>query len=138
MNFPRSTSLERVCDNQSEGDSPERRAIFMFKNLFKKKEEPPRSHVVIRHRPPMADDELRMAFGMVNENHPVWRAVHQLLQDEIDNAVSQVSSPEAAVNPGAMAHTAGGVEWLRHFQLSLVNAQVQCARVKENDQKKGG
>lgn len=81
-----------------------------------------RGRVIVRTR---AEDflkpgELKAAFAGVTEDTPIWRAVMQLLDDQIQNAQCQVSSPDMADKPGAMTHTAGGLEWLQQFQADLL------------------
>lgn len=51
----------------------------------------------------------------VSESDPVLNAVLALLQDRIDQAVNQVSRPDLALQPEAVIHVAGGLEWLREF-----------------------
>jgi hypothetical protein len=61
----------------------------------------------------LSDEELHDALCQLHEGHPVLLAIRQILTEHVENAMSQVSRPELAESPGALAHTAGGLEWLR-------------------------
>lgn len=82
-----------------------------------------RRFIVVRDVEPMDDARLCMALSQLTDTHPAWIALNQVLQEQLDNAISQVSSPQMATEPGAMAHTAGGIEWLRALQLALEEAR---------------
>lgn len=61
----------------------------------------------------LAEPDLFDALSQLHDAHPVLLAVRQILTEHIENAMFQVSRPELAESPGALAHTAGGLEWLR-------------------------
>jgi len=61
----------------------------------------------------MSAEEVAAALESLGPQHPAARAVLQVLADSIENAAAQVSHPELADTPGMLAHTAGGLEWLR-------------------------
>ena len=71
----------------------------------------------------MDDDRIRMALSQLGEDHPAWIAMNQVLQEQIDNAVAQVSAPQMSGEYGPLAHTAGGIEWLRAAQMALMDAR---------------
>lgn len=84
----------------------------------------PRRLIVVRDVEPMDEVRLCMALGVLTDTNPAWLALNQVLQEQIENAISQVSAPQMATEPGALAHTAGGIEWLRAFQLALEEARA--------------
>ena len=63
----------------------------------------------------MNEQELHDALAQLSETHPALLAVRQIIAEKIENATAQVSSPELAERPGLLAHTAGGLEWLRYL-----------------------
>ena len=75
----------------------------------------------------MSEAELKMAFG-ASEEAPLWRAIHQVLGETIENAADQVGRPDLAERPGALAHTAGGLEWLRRFRYDLLEWKKQAEK----------
>ena len=78
---------------------------------------PPSVRIVLS--PPMDDADVRKALAAMPDEHPAWRGILHLVDREIENAIAQVSMPELAERPGAMAHVAGGIEWLRSFRYRL-------------------
>ena len=80
-------------------------------------------HVLVRDRLALDDARLLLALSQLGDEDPVWLAVNQILQEQIDNAVSQVSNPLMASDAGALAHTAGGIEWLRATQMAMHEAR---------------
>jgi len=101
-----------------------------------KLEELRRAKVRVRDEEPMSDGELQMALSGLSDKHPAWRALNQLLEDQIWNAVCQVSIPAMATDPGAMAHTAGGIEWLRTFQTELMEVRSGSWQERKDQQAK--
>lgn len=83
-----------------------------------------RQFVLVRERLALDDARLLLALSQLSEEDPVWLAVNQILQEQIDNAVSQVSNPLMASDAGALAHTAGGIEWLRAALMALHEARA--------------
>jgi len=59
----------------------------------------------------MDEAELRATFASAAAS-PLWEATMQVLLAQYDNVTSQVSNPRTATEPGALAHCAGGMEWL--------------------------
>jgi hypothetical protein len=88
-------------------------------NLFSRSEESKRP-VIYGSAPRMSVEEVQSALESLGPNHPAARALLQVLGDHIENAASQVSMPDMAEKPGILAHTAGGLEWLRAAQTELL------------------
>jgi hypothetical protein len=57
------------------------------------------------------ESELVQVFREA-EGSELWTAIAQVLGDHYTNAVVQVGNPDLADRPGALAHCAGGMEWL--------------------------
>jgi len=64
------------------------------------------------------EGELAAAFAVPADN-ALWLAVNQVLRGYLENAKSQVSLPENALQPGALTHVAGGMEWMAYIQAEL-------------------
>lgn len=61
----------------------------------------------------MTDSELKQAFASIHGDAPIYRAIMQVIDQNIENATIQVSHEDLATNHGAIAHCAGGLSWLR-------------------------
>lgn len=72
----------------------------------------------------------------VEENHPLWLTIHQLLQDEIDDLTMLVSSAATSLQPQMLTHTAGGLETMKNFQTRLIDLRESAMRIQENVEKK--
>lgn len=79
--------------------------------------------------PKMGDEALKMAFGAA-EGNPLWAAIMQVLGEKIENAADQVGRPDLAERPGAIAHTAGGLEWLRGLRYDLLELKADAEKKK--------
>jgi len=88
----------------------------------------PRPIVVRTRLRALNDEELRAAFGGVSEEHPLWIAIHQELEGLIESAVEQGSAPGMAEHHGPLAHTMGGVEWLKFFRDRLEDRLQESRR----------
>lgn len=88
----------------------------------------------------LGNDELLDALAVDSENE-LWRAVHQLLDQQIADAVDLTAKkPEAdprsgmvVVTPEVRTFHAGGVDHLREFQALLLDWQAK-ARKREADE----
>tara|TARA_R110000868_G_scaffold198_4_gene1962 strand:- start:327 stop:758 length:432 start_codon:yes stop_codon:yes gene_type:complete len=80
-----------------------------------------RRRVIIWTHPPMTEAELQAALGSLTLDDPTLRAVLQVLQENLDNATSEVGAVSIADRPGMLAHTAGGIEWLQFLQADLAS-----------------
>lgn len=65
------------------------------------------------------DAEMRAAFGACSEDSELWIAVNQILREYIIEAGYAVGDPVTAEKHGALAHAAGGYEWLGKYQAKL-------------------
>jgi hypothetical protein len=65
------------------------------------------------------ESELNYAFAATSSSSDLWIAVNQLLRGAIIEATFDVSNPSNALNHGALAHAAGGLEYLGRFQRDL-------------------
>lgn len=75
--------------------------------------------------PALDADELLAAFDVENDS-PLWLAVHQVLDDEITTAVeAATAAPGAHYNPEARPFAAGGVDALREFQRVLIARRAE-------------
>jgi hypothetical protein len=77
-------------------------------------------------RPPgrLAEKDLRATFKIDNET-PLWRALHQELDDQLQDLIDQASlEPSAAMTEAKRLHLAGGIEYLRRFQKTLLDHQA--------------
>jgi hypothetical protein len=81
----------------------------------------------------MTEAELKAAFGAASSEDPLWRALHQVLRDLILEATSEVSAPGSALNHGALAHAAGGVEWLAQLQ-SILQQHFEAAHAIKDEE----
>jgi hypothetical protein len=81
----------------------------------------------------MTEAELKAAFGAASNEDPLWRAMHQVIRDLIIEATSEVSAPGTAMNHGALAHAAGGVEWLAQLQSILQSAFDAAHTIKDEE-----
>lgn len=79
--------------------------------------------------PKMGEEALKMAFGAA-EGSPLWGAIMQVLGEKIENAADQVGRPDLSERPGALAHTAGGLEWLRALRYDLLELKAEAVRKK--------
>lgn len=69
-------------------------------------------------RTPLRDEEILGALN-IPPDHPVWRAVNEILHREISAGMSKVTSPDLASKPGDLAHASGGVEALSSLLIEL-------------------
>ena len=67
----------------------------------------------------LSESELNHAFAATPSTADLWLAVNQLLRSAIIDATFEVSDPATALNHGALAHAAGGLEYLGRFQKDL-------------------
>lgn len=91
--------------------------------------------VVVRHVSAnrMPDGDVRRAFA-VDATAPLWRAVHQELDDAIQKLVDIVDTmPSAAFPETARLHVAGGLSELRDFQKQLLLANERAAKDADLD-----
>lgn len=72
------------------------------------------------------ESELNYAFAATSSSSDLWIAVNQLLRGAIIEATFDVSNPGNAINHGALAHAAGGLEYLGRLQRDL-NERFQAA-----------
>jgi len=80
--------------------------------------------IVLREAHPMSEEQLFAGLSQLTDRHPSWIAVNQVVQEAVDAATSQVSSPQIATEHGALAYYAGGLEALRAVQLALWEARA--------------
>ena len=50
---------------------------------------------------------------------PAVQGLITLIDEALENAANQAGAPELADKPGALAHTAGGMEWLRYLRSDI-------------------
>lgn len=91
--------------------------ISLIKSWFK-----PRYIFINREK--MTKEEITSALA-VSDQHPLWRAIQQLLQDHIDDAIDLTVMPETAVKANLLVHTAGGLEALKTFQEDLLERKLK-------------
>lgn len=84
----------------------------------------------------MTDNELFDALSQLHDAHPVLIGIRQVFTEHIENAMFQVSRPELAESPGALTHTAGGLEWLRFLAQDFEDVRMghRVQRVARNGQ----
>ena len=99
----------------------------MIKSLLSLFRRPRLTIIRVRHRA-LSAEELRAAFGGVSEEHPLWIAIHQELEGLIESAVEQGSAPGMSEHHGPLAHTMGGVEWLKFFRDRLEDRLQESRR----------
>lgn len=79
----------------------------------------PQVHVVRVGEERMEEAKVIEALQTLGDNHPAWRAVLQVLTDNLAEARAQVGHIELAEKHGALAHIAGGCAWLEFAILQL-------------------
>jgi hypothetical protein len=84
----------------------------------------------------VAANDVRRAFAVAAEA-PLWVALHQELDDYLQDQLDQVSLPPAAsMTEEQRLHLAGGIEHLRLFQKRML--QLHAAAHKEDADLEGG
>jgi hypothetical protein len=81
---------------------------------------------VAYNRPPgrVTEKDLRAAFRIDNET-PLWRSIHQEMDDQLQDLIDQASlEPSATMTEDKRLHLAGGIEYLRRFQKTLLDHQA--------------
>lgn len=86
-------------------------------------------------RPPalegMDTDDFRAAFD-VDDDTPLWQALHQLLDAEIVQAVDDVApAPSGVFTADVRTHSAGELNALREFQKTLLRWRREARRAKQ-------
>lgn len=77
-------------------------------------------------------EDLKHAFDVENTS-PLWRAVHQVLDQEIQTAVDDASAePSAANTADVRLHRLGGIDYLRKFQKELLDRQEAAQKLDED------
>lgn len=93
----------------------QRPVLAAFKARFAQRRRHRRKIVVWTHEP-MTDEQLRNALTSRPADDPFLLAVLQVIQEEVDEAQSEVGAFALARCHGSLAHTAGGVERLQILQ----------------------
>jgi hypothetical protein len=88
--------------------------IALFKKFFRPRR--PITRIVLRT--PLRDDELLVSLN-ISPDHPVWKAINEIIHREISAGLSKLTSPELASKPGELAHASGGVEALSQVVIEL-------------------
>tara|TARA_R100001163_G_scaffold11498_1_gene10511 strand:- start:4026 stop:4304 length:279 start_codon:yes stop_codon:yes gene_type:complete len=68
-----------------------------------------------RKRKSWKEEELVAAFKL-SWDSPAVQGVLALVDEAIENAATQAGDPALSERPGALAHTCGGLEWLRYLR----------------------
>ncbi len=71
-----------------------------------------------RRKKRMKDEELVAAFKL-SWDTPAVQGIFDLLDEAIENAATQAGDPALSERPGALAHTCGGLEWLRFLRADI-------------------
>ena len=104
----------------------------------RKTDTPPRRPVVLLSGDRRLNDtELFEALSALHDAHPVLLAIRQMFTEHIENAMGQVSRPELAESPGALAHTAGGLEWLRFLAQDFEDVRLGHRATRQGVQGEG-
>jgi hypothetical protein len=74
------------------------------------------------------DDDLAAALCMPGVKHLAVRAIEQILQDHIDDAVELVGNLKTAEHHGQLAHCAGSLDALRAFQSDLIQRIEEASK----------
>jgi len=74
----------------------------------------------------LTEAELGAAL-LVDDDNPLWLAVNQILMSNLEGVRSQVAHADTAREHGALAHCAGGMEWLGYV-LAELNGRRDAAR----------
>jgi hypothetical protein len=64
----------------------------------------------------MTEQELKDAFSTIDEGAPIYRALMQIVCENIDAVTAQVCNAENCLSHGAIAHSAGGLSWLMELK----------------------
>lgn len=65
-----------------------------------------------RRRDRLDKEEMSLCMA-VNEEHPVFRGMMAILDEQIEQASDMVGDADVAREPQWLAHTAGGLDWLK-------------------------
>lgn len=74
------------------------------------------------------DDDLAAALCMPGIKPLAVRAIEQILQDHIDDAVELVGNLKTAEKHGTLAHCAGGLDALRALQSDLIQRIEEASK----------
>ena len=74
-------------------------------------------HVALTGRPPLDERELNAACAMIDEKHPFWVAIHQLIETARDNALEDAA--ENMDPPGILGGYVGGASHLKILREEL-------------------
>jgi hypothetical protein len=75
--------------------------------------------IVVRKQRELNERELNAACAMVDENHPLWLAIHQLIDTARDNALE--NADQNMDPPGILAGYVGGAAHLKLLKDDLHN-----------------
>lgn len=82
----------------------------------------------------MTEAEIKAAFA-VPDNHPLFRAVMQLLQDEIDDAITMVANAKTVLQPQLHDHYSGNLELAMNFRDRLLEWKDTSKRVSDDEKR---
>lgn len=88
--------------------------------------------IFVRARKPLTVAEMKAAFS-VEANHPLLRAIHQLLDGDIEDYTTISTDPQLLDSHGKLAGAIGGLDSLLDFRTKLVQAReasVQFSKAK--------
>jgi hypothetical protein len=83
--------------------------------------------IIIRNYEPMTAREIRNAL-CVEEEHPLWRAVLQFIEQELEQCVEESSDPKAS--DSMRAYYAGGVRHLQRLEEFLIDQREQAVAAR--------
>ncbi len=90
---------------------------------------PPR--VVVRTGKELSPRELQSAL-CVGEDHALWRAVHQLAEAQIEDAVAETLDPDHQGKPHLLNYYAGAAAHLGRFQAFLIEERAKGLRAVDD------
>tara|TARA_Y100000593_G_scaffold55540_1_gene103921 strand:+ start:799 stop:1062 length:264 start_codon:yes stop_codon:yes gene_type:complete len=71
-----------------------------------------------RSRRGCSEEELVAALKL-SWDTPAVQGIIGLVDEAIENSATQAGDPSLAERPGALAHTCGGLEWLRFLRADI-------------------
>lgn len=81
----------------------------------------------------MKPGEIRAALR-VGDDHPLWRAVHQLLGGQIEALVEEATDADNLLRPPLPAYYAGAARHLERFRGFLVEERAEAMKEAEEEE----